>query len=80
MPIYLLIVLMKIEVSSLDRAFEKPRSSEKARKRNKGAFMNSQCGCPDTVNQNSSMIYSNSVWSCLAVKCSVMVTKCLLQP
>lgn len=56
--IYLLIVLMEIEVSSLDCAFEQPRSSDEVRKRSKGAFMNSLCGCPRVVNQNSFMIYS----------------------
>lgn len=59
---------MKIEVSSLDRAFEQPRSSDKARKRNKGACMNSQCDCPHTVNQNSSMICS----SCTPIQCGVI--------
>lgn len=57
MFIYLLIVLVKIEVSSL--GCEQPRSSGEVRKRNKGAFMNSRCGYPHIVNENSSMIYSS---------------------
>lgn len=55
--ICLLIVLIKIEVNSLD--CEQPRSSDEVKKRNKDAFMNSLCGCPHIVNENSPMIYSS---------------------